>query len=182
MKKVLFFAAFAIFAMTASQAQVSFGAKAGVNFASINGDDFDDADGRTSFHVGGVANISFSEIFGLQPEIVFSSQGAEEDDLSVRLNYINIPIMVDITLAEGFSLQGGPQIGVNLSGEFEFDGETADIDDVQTLDLGMGAGAQFKMENGLFFQARYVIGFSDVIEDVEGKNSVASLSVGWFFN
>jgi hypothetical protein len=53
---------------------------------------------------------------------------------------------------------------------------------VETVDLGVGIGAQYILPMNLFFQARYVIGFTDVIEDVEGKNSVISLSVGYFFN
>jgi hypothetical protein len=185
MKKLLLFAAFAVFALTAN-AQTSFGAKAGVNFASLNGDDADDTDGRTSFHIGGVVNIEISEIFGLQPELVFSAQGYSFDfggeDGSGRLNYINIPVMADIRLAEGFSLQGGPQFGINISADEEFDGDTEDIDDVETLDLGVGVGAQYKLDGGLFFQARYVIGFSEILEDFDAKNSVASISVGWFFN
>jgi len=58
MKKLLLMAALAVFGLTTTNAQeVRFGAKAGANFASLNGDDVDDIDGRTSFHVGGVANI-----------------------------------------------------------------------------------------------------------------------------
>jgi len=202
MKKVLFFAVFAFFAMTATYAQASFGAKAGVNFASLNGDDVDDLDGRTNFHIGGVANFELSELISLQPELVFSQQGAKYEDNdgtdkeegTLKLSYINIPVLLDFTLAEGFSLQAGPQFGINVVAEEEYDysyeifGETIsesgteDIDDVETLDMGVAAGAQFKMENGLFFQARYVIGFSEIIKDVKAKNSVVSLSVGWFFN
>ncbi len=186
MKKVLLCAAFAVLTMTTSFAQASFGAKAGGNLASVIGDDTDGLDGRISFHFGGVANISISEIFALQPELVFSSQGYKVDfageDFSIRLNYINIPIMADITVAEGFSLQAGPQFGINISSKVEFDGDTEDLDDIETLDIGVGAGAQYKMENGLFFQARYVFGFSEIAKDVDAKNSVISLSAGWFFN
>lgn len=189
MRKILLFTAIAMLAFTSSQAQdFRFGAKAGVNFASLNGDDADDADleGRTSFHIGAVARVQFSELLALQPELVFSNQGYSVDFLGIdgtgRLGYINLPIMVDVTLADGLSLQGGPQVGFNIFAEGEFDGETNDIEDVETVDLGVGIGAQYILPMNLFFQARYVIGFTDVIEDVEGKNSVISLSVGYFFN
>ncbi|PKA84304.1 outer membrane protein with beta-barrel domain [Ulvibacter sp. MAR_2010_11] len=184
MKKLLIMAAIAVFGFTTANAQgVSFGVKAGANFASINGDDADDLDGRTSFHVGGVVNIGISELFAVQPELVYSAQGFEFEDVKGKLDYVNIPIMADFTVADGLSLQGGPQVGINISAKQEFDGETEDIDDIETLDLGFGAGAQYRLPDmGLFFQARYVIGFNDIVEDFAGKNSVISLSVGWFFN
>jgi hypothetical protein len=187
MKKLLFFAALAVLVITSTSAQVSFGAKAGANFASLSGDGADGVDGRTSFHIGGVVNIGVSELFSVQPELVYSAQGWTEDspfgEVVGKLDYINIPIMADFTLAEGFSLQGGPQFGINVTSEVELDGETADIEDVESLDMGVGIGAQYRMTDlGLFFQARYMIGINDVVEDAEVKNSVISLSVGWFFN
>jgi len=186
MKKTLLVTAFAFFAFVGVQAQnFQFGAKAGANFASLNGDDVDDLDGKTSIHVGGVARISISEFLAVQPEILYSRQGAKDgDDTTLFLDYINIPILVDFTLAEGLSLQGGPQIGININGiaKDEDSGNEIDIDDIETVDLGVGLGAQYVLPMNLFFQARYVIGFSDIINDVEAKNTVVSLSVGYFFN
>src|SRR5690606_27290480 len=98
MKKILLFVAVATLSFTA-QSQVRFGAKAGVNFSSVNGDSFDNADGVTGFHVGAVAKIGFTELLALQPEILFSAQGYSVDlpgdDVSVRLGYVNLPIMLD---------------------------------------------------------------------------------------
>ncbi|MBT0608776.1 porin family protein [Aequorivita echinoideorum] len=192
MKKLLLIAAFVGFSTMAVQAQeVRFGAKAGVNFANVNGDDVDDTNGRAGIHVGGVARIGISEMFSIQPELVFSSQGYKfnlpGEDGQIRLGYINIPVLADITLADGFSLQGGPQFGFNISADAEFDGDTEDIEDAQTIDFGVGIGAQYIFPMNLFFQARYVIGVTNVFEEIEGfqpdaKNSVLSLSVGYFFN
>ncbi len=196
MKKILLFVAVATLSFTAAQSQgVRFGAKAGVNFASVNGDDFDEADGVTGFQVGAVAKISFTELLALQPELLFSAQGysfdSVVDDVAVRLGYVNLPIMLDFTLAEGLSLQGGPQFGFNVVSGYKYDGddveEFEEVEGIKTLDLGAGIGAQYILPINLFFQARYVIGFSDVYDEVEGyqpegKNSVISLSAGYFFN
>ncbi len=191
MKKLLLFAALSVFGLTTINAQeVRLGAKAGANFASLNGDDVDDIDGRTSFHVGGVANIGITELFSIQPEVIYSSQGFSGDDdgdVTVNLDYINVPVMADFKLAEGFSLQGGAQVGFNISSKIDFDGDKEDIDDIQTIDFGVGIGAQYILPMNLFFQARYVIGITNVYEEIEGmdldaKNSVISVSVGYFFN
>ncbi len=188
MKKVLFFTVFAVFGLFSMNAQgISFGAKAGVNFASLSGDDADEIDGRTSFHVGGVVNIGVSEFFAVQPEVIYSAQGFTSDgegaDVTGKLDYINIPVLADFTLAEGFSLQGGPQIGINITDDLEVDGGGGGSLDAESIDFGAAAGAQLRLPDmGLFFQARFVIGFNDVISDVDIKNSVVSVSAGWFFN
>ncbi|WP_100615889.1 porin family protein [Confluentibacter citreus] len=185
MKKLLLSAVIAVLAMNNVNAQeVKFGAKAGVNFASLSGDDVEDLDGRTSFHIGGVANIAISEKFAIQPELVYSSQGFTVSesgvDVTGKLDYINLPILADFSVAEGFSIQAGPQIGFNITDKVEAEGESESLD-AESIDLGAAFGVQYKMETGLFFQARYVLGFSEIIEDVDAKNNVLSLSVGYFF-
>src|SRR5690606_27785651 len=159
--------AVATLSFTAVQSQVRFGAKAGVNFASVNGDDFDDVDGVTGFQVGAVAKIGITELLAIQPELLFSAQGYSVDglgdDFSVRLGYINLPVMADFTIVEGLCLQGGPQFGFNVVSGYKFDDEDwEDEEGINTLDLGVGIGAQYILPINLFFQARYVIGFSNV--------------------
>ncbi|MFC7357354.1 porin family protein [Jejudonia soesokkakensis] len=188
MKKLFLFTAMAVFGFTTTQAQVMFGAKAGANFASITGSDVNDVDGRTDFHVGALANIGINEWFAIQPEVVYSAQGFsfdDEADVEQSISYLNIPIMADFTIAEGLSLQGGPQVGIKVGSKFKVDGDDIDEDDdgIESLDIATGIGAQYKLPTlGLFFQARYMIGFTDIIEDVDASNSVVSVSVGWFFD
>jgi len=197
MKKLLLFVAIATLSFTAVKSQnVRFGVKAGGNFASVNGDDFDDADGVIGFQVGAVAKIGLTELLAIQPEVIFSAQGYSVDlpgdDVTVRLGYINLPIMADFTIAEGLSLQGGPQFGFNVVSGYKYDGDAnedfEEVEGIKSLDIGAGIGAQYILPINLFFQARYVIGFSDVYDEFdggvqpEGKNSVLSLSVGYFFN
>jgi len=173
---------------------VSFGPKVGVNFASLTGDDADmlNLDGRTSLHFGAAVNIGISELFAVQPEVVYSAQGFTLEEMGIegtgKLDYINIPVLADFTIIEGLSLQGGPQIGINITDEFEVDGETESLD-AESTDIGAAIGAQYRSPLGLFVQARYTIGFSNVAgddEDIDGsdvdlKNGVFGVSVGWFF-
>ncbi len=214
MKKLLLFAAFAAFTFTTANAQSEFriGFKGGVNFASVGGDFTDDYDGRTSFHIGGLVEIPISEKFAVQPELLYSSQGykIEESDTDynfeakTKLDYINVPIMAKYYIIDGLSAELGPQIGVLISAKDEYDetyeGESeSGEDDVKdfynTLDIGIGVGASYRLNNGIFFSARYVIGLSDVTneDDLEGefgpldievfkqRNKVIQLSAGFSF-
>jgi len=186
MKKLLLFAALVVFVFTTGHAQTNFGVKTGVNLASLSGDDSGWVDGQTTIHIGGVANIGISELLSVQPELLYSRQGAKNkmDDTTIYLDYITVPIMVDFKVAEGLSLQGGPQIGININGIVEDDnaGGEEDIENLESLDIGVGVGAQYKLSKGLFFQARYMVGLSNLSEEIKGKNSVISVSVGWFFD
>jgi hypothetical protein len=214
MKKLFLIAVIAVFGFTRLIAQdISFGAKAGVNFASITGDDVDDLDGRTAFHVGVVVEISVSDKFAVQPELFYSSQGATMEDSyteegfnvredgTIKLDYINLPIMAKYYVAEGFSLEVGPQIGFLMNSEAELDltvsgdgvSESITIsedlqDHVKGIDFGFNFGLGYKLENGLNFGARYNLGLSDGNDDPEFfesddafKNSVIQISVGYFF-
>ncbi|MEM9649530.1 MAG: porin family protein [Bacteroidota bacterium] len=177
-----------ILPMLALQAQdVQFGAKAGPNFAIIQ-PDLNDPTTRTALHLGGVAEVSLSEKFSIQPELLFSAQGTKDesdDDETVRLNYLNLPILAKFYVAENLSLEAGPQIGILLKAEVEDDGETIDIkDNTKSTDLGIAFGLGYKLDNGLNFGARYTLG-SD-INDVDGDpdkftNRVFQLFVGYFF-
>lgn len=172
--------------------EISFGVKAGVNFASITGEiegeDIDEYDGRTGLHFGGVVNIPVSEMFAVQPELIYSQQGFTEEymgyDFKGIFNFINVPILADFTVVEGLSLQAGPQIGFTVTSEIEGAGETEEVDDVESVIFDGAVGAQYRLPMGLFFQGRYTFGLSNVssLSEDDVKNSVFSLSAGWFFN
>ena len=80
-KLVLFVFALVLPFTTALGQDIQFGAKAGLNLATIQ-PDLTDAATRTTFHLGGVAEISILEQFSIQPELLYSAQGAtdESDD------------------------------------------------------------------------------------------------------
>lgn len=219
MKKVILCGAIALFGFLSANAQeVQFGVKAGVNFATIGGD-IEDADGRTSFHVGAVAEFKISDKFSFQPELMYSAQGAKEEfketytilgtsytseeSSEIKLDYINIPLMAKFYVAEGFSLEAGPQVGflISAKSEYEFtetsnDGTTVsevsgsdeeDIKDfVSGLDYGLNFGVGYKMDSGLNFGARYNLGLGNVndeddSDDYKINNSVIQVSLGYMF-
>ncbi|NNL16028.1 MAG: PorT family protein [Flavobacteriaceae bacterium] len=197
MKKLFLFTALALFCLTFSFAQVNFGAKAGVNFSDITGDDVDSFTGRTAFHVGVVAEIMVSDIFAVQPEILYSAQGSDwEEEFEGEtfegegpIDYLNIPIMAKYYVGEGgFSVEAGPQVGILLSAEYTEDDLSIDIkDDLKGIDFGVNFGLGYKMESGLNFAARYNLGLTDAndnpdeLGDSDFKNSVIQVSVGYFF-
>ena len=187
MKKLLLTAA-AVFALTTVNAQdITFGVKAGINFANTNVSDSDEnLDGITSFHFGGVVEFSVSETFSIQPELLYSAQGTSDSEFKLNLDYINLPIMAKYYVTEGLSLEAGPQIGFLIKAEAGTDDVSVDVkDDFKSIDFGFNFGTGYKLESGLNFAARYNLGLSDISDDNESnikvKNSVFQLSVGYTF-
>lgn len=213
MRKLLLLIVVLALGYTTVQAQeIRFGAKAGVNLASIGGEDVEDLDGRTSFHVGGLVEIPISEKFAIQPELLYSAQGAKREDFfmgttykdKLKLDYINIPIMAKYYVVDGLSIEAGPQFGILISakGETEMseggdsESHSEDLkDSFKTLDIGLGLGAAYRLNNGIFFSARYIFGVSDITEDEEydlgfgmvvvdrskSHNNVFQISAGYSF-
>lgn len=176
--------------------QVSFGVKGGVNIASLVGDGVDNLNIRTSVHFAGIVEIELSDKFSIQPEIMFSAQGAKQSindyEASWFLNYINIPLLGKYYINDKLSLEAGPQIGFLMNAKLDWkNDEESGLDDLDeitsSIDFGIDFGLGYKLESGLNFGARYNVGLSDVVDDFEDngstvKNGVFQISVGYFFN
>jgi hypothetical protein len=196
MKKIIL-SAIAIFAFGVVSAQdVRFGVKAGLNIATLTGDVVDDIKSKIGFNVGGFSEIKISEKFAVQPELLYSTQGAKFDGGSESLNYINIPVMAKFFVAESFSIEAGPQIGFLTSAKAKFDDEDVSVDikdELKSIDFGLNFGAGYDFTPNLSAGLRYNLGLSNIAdnesndeegfetEDFELKNSVFSLSLSYKF-
>ena len=120
MKKVLFIAVLFIASLGKMNGQ-SFGATAGYdNFiaaaeATAQGQTGTDSEGVSGFFFGLFADFTVNEKFHIQPEIHFAqvSQNGGEG------NSLIIPVMAKYYVAEGLSLEAGPQVGFLLSAKGE---------------------------------------------------------------
>jgi len=185
MKKIILAALLFIAASTTSEAQlVKFGVKAGVNFANQTGDATDapgiDKEGITSYHAGLVAEIKLLDRFAIQPELLYSTQGATYKnavtEFKNELGYLSIPVMAKFYLTDSFSLEVGPQASFLLSEK-----DNVDFEDAETFEFGVNAGLGFKLTENFFIQGRYGLGLTEAAKDADVKNSTVQLSVGFLF-
>ncbi len=185
MKKVVLITIITVLGLLNVNAQkIRLGAKAGLNFSFITGDNTENLDPVTNFHFGAMAEIKVSDKFSLQPELIYSGQGYDtniDSEGIIALNYLNIPLIAKYYVTERLSLEAGPQIGFLLSTK----GGTEDYKDLfKTTDFGVNFGLGFKLDNGLYFSARYNLGLTNInstdgISD-KNKNGVFQLSIGYF--
>jgi hypothetical protein len=193
MKKIIL-SAIAIMAFAFSNAQETrFGIKGGLNLSNIVGGDIDNNKTLVGFHVGGLAEIHIVEKFFIQPELLFSTQGAKFDgpfgtDGDIKLNYLNIPVLAKYYIVDKkFNVEAGPQLGVLLSAKSN--GE--DFKDyTRSTDFGFNLGAGYSFTDNFSVGLRYTIGLSPIsdndIDDSEeyydsAKNSNLQLSLAYKF-
>lgn len=171
-------------ALASTYAQgVSFGIKAGLNFAketvSISGVNAN-TDSKTAFHGGVYAKIMFSGKLGLQPELLYSAQGGQVSGASDDYTYLNVPVLLRYNVAPLFNLHVGPQLGLLMSAK---SGGTDIKSSMKSTDWGIAFGGGVELPIKLSFTLRYIAGLSDLqatsTSGTKWTQSVIQLSVGY---
>ncbi|WP_281232069.1 porin family protein [Flavobacterium gelatinilyticum] len=202
MKKIML-TAVAVMAFAFSNAQETrFGVKAGANLSNFSGD-VEDAKSLIGFQVGGFAEFKLSDKFAIQPELLFSTQGAKSEEsefgysseYKTHLSYINVPVMAKYYIVEKFSVEAGPQIGFLVSAKEKWEtsgpgvsesGDEDAKDFYESINFGVNFGAGYDFTENLSVGLRYNLGLSNIAKTEDGadfkiNNNVFSLSVGYKF-
>jgi opacity protein-like surface antigen len=187
-----------------AQKNFKIGPKAGVNFSSLS--NVAKGEMLPGFYLGAVSELKISEKFSFQPELVYSSQGVK-NIYSETLNgvtshhhnhdvmsYIQVPLLAKYYLTKGLSLEVGPQLGVLLDAtnkdEVTINGVETKAqrdfkNEVNAFDFGVAAGVAYDITRGLFVNARYNAGLTNVGKSGQyydgSKNSVMQVGLGYKF-
>ena len=170
------------------------GIKAGVNLANLKLTDQPDVstDMRINFHAGIFYNVPFSSSFSVQPEILFSAEGANTESSTsenkIVLNYVQIPVMLQFNTSSGFFLEAGPFLGIMAKGRETITTSAAEskLDlkkQIKKTNVGAAGGLGFKMKK-LGIYARYNLGLTNLAKTTtrpETKSSVIQVGLSWSF-
>ena len=155
MKKIFFLTAMltASLLIRAQKAHVELGLKGGLNVATISSPAYNSVDPRISVNFGGLAHIHLSKEIAIQPELLFSGQGAKQTiegkDHKTNLNYLQIPVLLQYMIGTGFRLETGPQFGALLSANSKVGNVTTDINYAyKTMDVAWVFGAGYLTPSG----------------------------------
>ena len=193
MKKVFVLIAAAIVCMSAS-AQVQFGGKVGFDLTNFWGSDVEHGM-KPSYQVGLLMEYKMSPKFAIAPEVVFASQGGKykaldlnffnldiEKTVTFNTNYINIPVMLKYYVTPSFSVDLGPQLGVNVYSKYSIEGvdDAIDVkDNTKTVDFGVGLGGTYNLTDNAFVQARYTMGMTKVFDGDHNKEKNGNIQVAF---
>jgi hypothetical protein len=162
---------------------VSLGIKGGVNVYNVHNDDNTKYDPRTGYHFGLLGHIHFDNQFAIQPEIVYSAQGAKIVDTKYNLDYINVPVLFQYMFDNGFRIQAGPQVGFLVSAKSKLNNNTTDNkDNLKPIDFGLSIGASYVVPStGFGIDARYNLGLTNINKDSAVKSTIRGLQLGVFY-
>ena len=158
--------------------EIDFGVKVGANFATLS-DAENGPSSKTGFQAGIFAGLKLSDKIGIQADVLYSQQGAKFSATDFDLTYVNIPVVLKYYVFKGLNIQAGPQFGIVVDDNIKelssgiLEAETSDVSGI----IGLG----FDLPFGLRIDGRYNIGFTEVIKDYKGKNTVITLAVGYSF-
>lgn len=185
MKKLLFAIALFLSVQTAFAQSFSIGPKAGLNISNYTGGNIE-SDALVGYHLGGVINYGFGKVFSIQPEVLFSTQGAKVNNggskSDFKISYVTVPIMLKFKTNGGFYVEFGPQAGFRTSTNIP---DQTINDFAKNLDLAAAGGIGYQSPIGLGVGVRYVAGLSKVGNfsgqniDPDFKNSVIQASIFW---
>lgn len=187
--------------LAVAQSNARVGIKGGLNVSNLYVDEVDDENPRFGFNAGVYAQLFSSDVFAIQPEVLFSTKGTrtEYDNLfgdgalKFNLNYLELPVLAVFKLGDAAEIHVGPYFSYLLSANVDADGdvdgyEDFDRDNFNAWDYGLAAGIGFNLGNAQI-GARYNYGLqklanSDLANTFLGdsKNSCAQVYISFNLN
>jgi hypothetical protein len=174
---------------------LEYGAKGGVNFATLSLHESVPVsfDTRIGLVAGGFVTWPLTSRWSVQPEVLFSQKGATFDDTGaagrIELDALDVPILARYRFGRLVAF-GGPSLGFTLEArqvlEFGDEEESVDIgEDIESLDFGIAAGAAYEAGR-LSVEGRYTFGLTNlnaISADEESlvKSRVFAVLVGYKF-
>jgi len=189
---------------------IRFGIKAGGNAASFNDQDVSLNNQKLGFHAGVLVNIPLSKKFALQPEVLYNQLGAKSvisssevttgattvktrEDVSSTLNYISVPLMLQMRPTEKFYIEAGPEFSYFINGknkgqrtiesttggvtttETSSTSEDINKDDIKKFNVGLGLGLGYDFTHNFGINARYVNSLTNIdANPVKGEDAITN--------
>lgn len=193
MKKGLILVLFALVSVV-SYSQVSWNAKVGMNMSNISEME---GDMKIGYNLGVGMEYAFTDMWSIQPSLLFSAKGTKYDlgsegDITVNPLYLELPIMAAARFAISDNMNivvsAGPYfafgVGGKVSGEGDDDMDVFGEDglDAKRFDAGIGVGVAWEI-NKFFVGVNGSFGLAKLydVEDDAPKNTNFSIGVGYKF-
>jgi hypothetical protein len=199
MKKLFITIALVSCSLSISAQSFSWGPKIGIAVSSIKVSDvqdvnsgaqalslLEDVNGKVSGHIGVFARISLLGFY-IQPELLVSSSKSEvgfnipTDDFNlesvmgeVRLNKLDIPVLIGKRFLKVLRVNAGPVFTLPLNEDISFENLTTNIEDVKTNYKSATIGAQIGAGLDLTFltvDVRYELALQSLSEGISIGNS-----------
>ena len=202
MKKIKLSLVIALLSMVSliSAQNSSFSIKGGLNMSNFYGDELNDKNMKTGFHIGVGADFEFAPNMGIQSGLFFTSKGAKytysSAEIDVSANYLQFPIhfayKIDVMPGTRVVLHAGPYVAYGIGGKtsagnlevdtFKDDAFLDVLNGLKPFDagIGLGVGAEF---GPILLDLGWDMGLTNLsrVSGYDVKTQNAYLSVGYKF-
>jgi len=165
-----------------SSGDIRFGAKGGLNISTFVNRGFFDITPKIGAFVGGLVEIPITDVIYAQPELLISFQGADIGLGNLNLVYAHIPLMGKYHITEEFAAEFGPQVSFVLTDNADNFLNT-NLTELQSnmVQLALNFGGGYRLDENLYFQARFSLGLTKTVEDSNFRNGIVQLGAAYIF-
>jgi len=170
--------------------------KVGLNIANYKGTDSSDprlglaAGVELEYQLTNRLSVSAGAMYSMQGAKDSRTDGGEKIDMTIKTDYINVPVLVNFYVVKGLAVKVGIQPAFNVKSDFVYTYEGKNVGgklsevgiDIKSFDLAVPMGLSYEYKN-LVVDGRYNLGLMKIvdIEKDDTKNSVFQITVGYKF-
>ena len=157
-----------------------FGIIAGFQISDETGEEIESTATRTGYFAGISFKPNFSQKIGLEMNLVYATMGAEfQSQYNDDLDYLQLPVCLNIKVVEKLSFQIGPQMGYLLSANFNNEDY---IDNLNPIDYGLTGGIQYHFHKNFGITGKFYQGLANINVDTDiAEVNNTSYSFGVFY-
>lgn len=187
MKKILMFSGILLIALSSKAQKAHFGIKGGLNMSNVTATD-NNTKFTPGFHAGLLAHIHAGKRLGIQPEILYSTQGAKSKDIAdyrIKLDYVNVPVMFQYMINDGWRFETGPQVGFLINSKTKLGDIETDVKQyTDKVDFSWGFGVGYITHSKWGVDARFNLGLTNNSNqpNVDVKNRVFQIGLFYQFD
>lgn len=152
---------------------VGLGVEGGINLANLTGPNVNDViASRLGFVGGAFLRLPLGSSLAIQPEILYAQKGGKFNGNAYQLDYVEIPILLDVTLIGPLGILLGPSFNANVANN--------GVANISQTDVGVILGAQLYFSRFLI-SGRYEVGLTDVSSNTAIQNGTFTFMAGLSF-
>ncbi|AYN02376.1 porin family protein [Chryseobacterium sp. 3008163] len=184
---------------------VRFGIKGAATATQFSEQELNGKNQKIGFNAGVFVNIPLSEKFALQPEVLYNQMGAKsvvsdteiitgatsvrtKTDFTTSLNYVSVPLMLQMKPSKNFYIEAGPEFSYFVDGknkgeqtiatttagntvtQTQSSSESINKDDIKKFNVGLGLGLGYYFTPNLGINARYVNSLTHIANNSDAVN------------
>ncbi|MBM1107880.1 PorT family protein [Aurantibacter crassamenti] len=164
-----------------SSGDIRFGAKAGLNISTFINKDYFDVTPKAGGFVGGLVEIPITDEIYAQPELLVSIQGANIGPGDLNLVYVHVPLMGKYHITDEIAAEFGPQLSFVLNDNAsDYVNNGAELK-TNTLQVALNFGGGYRLNDNIYFQARFSLGMTKTVVDSTVKNGILQIGAAYIF-